>query len=268
MLPTSPATFSDLLIVTPHSSGAIPADILREMLGDDLFDTPRREAFLREIFMDGDPYTDLMYAVPGARLVSAPWSRFSVDLNRERDDTVDNGVIKLMNFDRQPLYPPEFVLTDAARETRLRRIWDSFDAAVTGELVGARLMIVGHCMATHGPKLGQDTGTPRPAICLMLGTPGAPTFPTEHWDALQAACAEAFADVIAAGPYREVKIGVPWDTDTLSAAHHQRSGVPAFGIEFNSGLYLQDKRPIDPAIRALAAGFEQFAAAALKLLGE
>lgn len=255
-----------LLIVTPHSSGAIPADILREMLGDDLFDTPKREAFLQGIFMDGDPYTDLMYSVPQARLLSAPWSRFAVDLNRERDDRVDNGVIKLTSFDRQPLYPSEFILSEPRREQRLRRIWDNFDRAITAELEGARLMIVGHCMAPYGPKLGLDTGTPRPAICLMLGSEAAPTFPRAQWEALRAACALAFADVIAASPFREVKIGVPWDTDTLSAAHHARSGVPAFGIEFNSGLYLQDERPIDPAIRALAAAFEQFADQALQLV--
>lgn len=257
-----------LLVVTPHSSGAIPADILREMLGDDIFNTPKREAFLRDIFMDGDPYTDLMYAVPGAKLVSAPWSRFAVDLNRERDDRVDNGVIKLMNFDREPLYPAAFSLSDQERENRLRRIWDTFDRAITSELGGSQLMIVGHCMASQGPKLGHDTGTPRPAICLMLGTEAEPTFPREQWAALQAACASAFADVIAQSEYREVKIGVPWETDTLSATHHQRSGIPAFGIEFNSGLYLKDGQAIDSALLGLSRAFEVFARSALDLVAQ
>lgn len=264
-MPSAPALRDQLLIVTPHSSGQVPADILREMLGDDVFNTPKREALLRRVFMDGDPYTDLMYAVPGARLVAAPWSRFAVDLNRERDDRVDNGVLKMMTFDREPLYPAGFTLSEEAREARLRRIWDTFDSQITGELRGAKLMIVGHCMAPHGPPLGLDTGVPRPAICLMLGTDSTPTFPRERWDALKTACETAFAEVIAASPYQDVKIGVPWGTDTLSAAHHARSGVPAFGIEFNSGLYLQDDQPDDAAIRALAAAFEHFADAALHL---
>lgn len=256
-----------LLIVTPHSSGAVPADILRDMLGADLFDQARRTALLRRIFLDGDAYTDLIYALPGARFLPAPWSRFVVDLNRERDDRVENGVLKLTTFDRQPLYPAGFSPTEAERERRLRAHWDTFDAELRGQLQGARLMIVGHSMAPQGPQLGPDTGTPRPAICLMLGTPEAPTFPYALWPALQAACAGAFADLIASGAYREVKIGVPWDTDTLSAAHHRHSGVPAFGIELNCGLFLQPDGEAEQEItRQLNASFAAFADAALQLL--
>lgn len=255
-----------LLIVTPHSSGQLPADVLRDMLGDDAFDSAKRRAWLRHIFLDGDPFTDLMYAVPGARLVSAAWSRFAVDVNRDRSDTVDNGVVKLMDFDRQPLYPAGFVLSDAARETRLKRIWDTFDALVRAELVGAKLMIAGHSMAPSGPKLGPDTGVARPGICLMLGTDAVPTFPRAQWEALQAACERAFAPVLQAAPHPEVKIGVPWDTDFLSLHHMQGSGVPAFGIEFNAALYMHDGEALDDAVRALSLAFEQFADAALALV--
>ncbi|AIZ44521.1 N-formylglutamate amidohydrolase [Deinococcus radiopugnans] len=255
-----------LLIVTPHPSGQLPADILRQMLGDDVFDTPKREAFLRRIFLDGDAYTDLLYSLPGARHVQAPWSRFAVDLNRERGDRVDNGVIKDTDFDRQPLYPPHTRLSDDEREARLRHIWDPFDAAVGAELSGARLMIVGHSMASHGPRLGQDTGTPRPAICLMPGTPDAPTFPHRQWHALQGAAEDAFGDVIAASPFERVTIGEPWSTDTLSLTHSRRSGVPAFGIEFNVGLHLRDGQPRDDVMRQMNAAFARFADAALELV--
>ena len=257
----------DLLIVTPHSSGQVPADVLRDMLGDAAHDTPTRTAFLRRLFLDGDPYTDLIYGLPGARHVNAPWSRFVVDLNRERDDRADNGVIKLVDFTRTPLYPAGFALAEAAREARLALIWDSFDAQVTDRLPGAALMIVGHCMGTHGPALGHDTGTPRPAICLMPGEDDAPTVPREHWPALKAACEAAFADVIAASPFERVTIGEPWQSDTLSVTHSRRSGVPALGIELNAGLYLgSGGEPVDDAIRALNAAFAQFADAALALL--
>ncbi|OLV19839.1 N-formylglutamate amidohydrolase [Deinococcus marmoris] len=255
-----------LLIVTPHPSGQLPAHVLRQMLGDDLFDTPKRKAFLRRIFLDGDAYTDLLYSLPGARHVQAPWSRFAVDLNRDRDDRVDNGVIKATDFDRQPLYPPDTQISENEREERLRRIWDTFDDAVGAELPGARLMIVGHSMASHGPKLGEDTGTPRPAICLMPGTDDAPTFPRQQWDALKSAAENAFADVIAASPFTRVTLGEPWSVDTLSHNHSQRSGIPAFGIEFNAGLHLKNGQPVDAAMRQMNAAFAVFADAALELV--
>ncbi|WP_019012243.1 N-formylglutamate amidohydrolase [Deinococcus aquatilis] len=255
----------ELLIVTPHPSGQLPADVLHDMLGADAFDSAKRAAFLRRIFLEGDPFTELIYLVPGAQHVQAPWSRFAVDLNRDRHDTEDNGVLKVMDFDRSPLYPQEFTLTPYARESRLRRLWDSFDAQVQAELAGTRLMIVGHSMAPYGPALSPTPGVPRPGITLMLGSAATPTFPRVQWDALQAVCAEAFAPLLT-GEFTRVAIGDPWDTDTLSLNHHRRSGIPAFGIEVNAGLYLRDGEGQDEAIRALNAGFRQFAAGALALV--
>ena len=257
----------DLLILAPHPSGQLPADVLLAMLGDDAFDTEKREAFLRRVFFEGDPYTDLIYAVPGTRFLQAPWSRFAVDLNRERDDSEDNGVLKQMTFDRQPLYPAGFALTPPAREARLRRLWDSFDAQVTRELEGARLMIVGHSMAEFGPALGPDRGEPRPALTLMLGTEQHPTVPHQHWDALQAACAEAFAPALT-GTHTRVAVGDPWTTDTLSAAHQARTGVPAFGLEINVALYSAEwTERRGGALKELHGCFAQFADRALDIVG-
>ncbi|MDB5044231.1 MAG: N-formylglutamate amidohydrolase [Deinococcus sp.] len=258
-------SLSDLLIVTPHPSGQLPADVLHDMLGGDAFDTAKRSAFLRRVFLEGDPFTDLIYLVPGAGHVQAAWSRFAVDLNRDRNDTADNGVIKVMDFDRSPLYPAGFALSPAARESRLRRLWDAFDVQVQNELAGKRLMIVGHSMAPYGPALSPTPGVPRPGITLMLGSAAAPTFPRAQWDALQAVCAEAFAPLLT-GEFTRVAIGDPWDTDTLSRNHHDRTGIPAFGIEVNAGLYLQDGEGQDGAIRALNGAFARFAAGALALV--
>ncbi|WP_272976603.1 N-formylglutamate amidohydrolase [Deinococcus geothermalis] len=255
-----------LLILAPHASGALPADVLREMLGEDAFDLNKRAAFLTRLFQEGDPYTDLIYAVPGARYLEAPWSRFAADLNRERNDHTDNGVLKLTDFARRPLYPAGFTLTPERREGRLRRIWDAFDAQVGVELEGVALMIVGHSMASRGPALGPDTGKLCPALTLMLGTERAPTFPPDRWEALQAACAEAFAPVLS-GDLTRVAVGDPWTTDPLSARWHARTGVPAFGLEINVALYLTEEgEPRPNAIRALARAFEHFADAALELV--
>ena len=79
-------------------------------------------------------------------------------------DLDDNGVLKVMGFDRSPLYTAGWTPGDDTRETRLRRIWDPFDAQLTAELRGARLMIVGHSMAPTGPaKPAAGVTATRPA---------------------------------------------------------------------------------------------------------
>ncbi len=262
---------SRLLVVTPHHSGAVPADVLRQMLGQDFFSAERRAAHLKHLFLEGDPYTDLIYALPGARFLPAPYSRFVVDLNRLRGDSDDNGVIKLMDFDRRPVYPAGFGLSPQQREHRLRRFWDSFEAQLDHELHGAQLLIVGHSMAPYGPSLGPDSGQPRPAICLMPGETDAPTFPKVHWPALQAACERAFVPVLPAH-LNQVRTGVPWHSDTISYTQHSRTGVPAFGMELNSALFMQPESeggaPKDDMLRALAQAFAEFALEALRLVAK
>lgn len=254
-----------LVIVTPHPSGALPADVLHDMLGAEMFDSGAREALLRRVFLDGDPFTDLIFHRPGARLVQAPWSRFTVDLNRDRDDREDNGVVKLTTFDRQALYPEGFTLTGEAREARLRRTWDPFHALLDAEAREAALVIVGHAMAPTGPALGPDQGAPRPALCLMTGTAAAPTVPEALWAPLQQAAVQAFAPVLGGSAIQGVTVGVPWTTDTISR-RLSRAGTPAFGLEVNSGLYLDGGQPRGGVLRDLNAAFIRFADAALALI--
>lgn len=267
-MPDSVSPRSKLLIVTPHASGALAPDVLRTMLGDDAFDTAKREAFLRRIFLEGDPYTDLIFNVPHVTHLTAPWSRFAADLNRERDDESDNGVLKLFDFDRSPLYPAGFSFSASTREARLGSIWDSFETSLSAAISGKRLLIVGHSMAPHGPSLGPDTGKPRPGITLMLGTPAEPSFPAGSFTALQRAAEQAFAGVLAGETFRGVAINDPWSADTISVRCAQQSGIPAFGIEVNAGLYLTlDGQARPQQLARLNAAFEVFADLALGVIG-
>lgn len=268
----APSPLSKLLIVTPHASGALPPDVLRAMLGEDAFDTEKRGALLRRVFLEGDPYTDLIFNLPGAAQLSAPWSRFAADLNRERDDLSDNGVLKLFDFDRQPLYPDGFQFTPQTREERLQAVWDPFERDLTAALKGKSLLIVGHSMAPYGPALGPDRGQPRPGITLMLGTPAEPSFPADRAAAVRAAAERAFAGVLAGEAFGRVAVGDPWDSDTISVRHARPGGVEvgvaAFGIEINAGLYLEQGGAARPGqLARLNAAFEQFAALALDVVG-
>ena len=257
--------FSKLLIVTPHASGALPPDVLRAMLGDGAFDTAQREALLRRVFLEGDPYTDLIFNVAQAQHLSAPWSRFAADLNRERGDVSDNGVLKMFDFERQALYPAEFSFSPQARETRLQAVWDPFERSLSAALSGKALMIVGHSMAPYGPQLGPDTGQPRPGITLMVGTAAEPSFPPQQVAALQAAAEQAFGPVLSGETFARVAVNDPWDADSLSVRHARLSAAAAFGIEVNAGLYLQGGQPRPGQLARLNAAFGDFAARALEL---
>ena len=264
-----------LLILTPHSSGQLPTQVMHQMLGEAVYDTQAREALQRRIFLDGDPYTDLLFLVPGARTLNAPWSRFVVDLNRERPDTSDNGVVKRTGFDLQALYPDG---TEPDTEDRLRLYWDSFDAQVRAELdmaeleraelagVPLSLLMVGHSMGMYGPALGPDHGQPRPALTLMLGEGERTTFPQALTEPLRLAAEQAFSPVLSSAEVSRVAVNDPWTTDNLSLRYgHAR--LPAFGLEINAGLYLTpDGQPRGERIQALNACLQVFAAAALELV--
>ena len=160
-----------LLVLTPHSSGHIPAEVLMQMLASDFFNNELRTKHLKHIFNEGDPYTDLIFNVPDAHCLHAFVSRFVVDLNRFRDNKKANGVIKMVDFAEQPLYPKGFNLTEPEREARLNRYFDSFHAEIERILKtqSIKLLIDGHSMAVTGPNLGPDKGKVRPALTLMTG---------------------------------------------------------------------------------------------------
>ena len=160
-----------VLVSTPHASGFVPFHLLAEMLGEEVFDREARERRLEYLFDEGDPYTDAIFYAPGARHLSALTSRFVVDLNRPRDYGGPNGVIKLTDFQAQPLYPPDYALSPQAAEERLSRYWDPYHAAVDAALArnDISFFIDGHAMSPVGPAIGPDTGKLRPALTLVTG---------------------------------------------------------------------------------------------------
>ncbi len=273
------------LIVTPHSSGHVPADVLHDMLGDALFDPARRAAHLRHIFDEGDPYTDLIFSVPGAQALHAGVSRFVVDLNRDRASGGANGVIKLTDFDGVPLYPREFRLSGAAREERLRRHWDPFHAEIERVLAGGGVTLVvnGHSMQPRGPAIGPDAGQSRPALTLMTaGDARGELLPHRAHSSVPAAQARALLDLVqrhfapllnGSGPTR-IALNDPWQVDELTyrySAPARARPVPGFGLEVNRALYLRQEGgaevPDGDAIRALNQAFRAFLPDALSVVG-
>ena len=273
-----------LFIVTPHSSGHVPNDVLWEMMGESSREPRARQERSDYLFDQGDPYTDVIFHRPGACHLHAAVSRFVVDLNRERDEVGPNGVVKLTDFDAAPLYPPTFRLSNAEIEERLARYWDPFHKELERTLREheVQLLIVGHAMSPFGPAVGPDTGQPRPALSLMTGGnahgeavgPELPSVAPAAAKALQAAARHHFAPLFEQAPAvpSEVALNDPWSADEISMRYSRpgQSGcVPAFGLEVNRALYLPGGRlgsPLPGRLQALQQAFAAFAEEALQIV--
>lgn len=272
-----------VLVLTPHSSGHVPTDILAEMMGTNVFWGSARQKRLEWMFLEGDQYTDLIYHAPEAYNLHAQTSRFVVDLNRDRMEEGENGVIKLTDFEKRPLYPTGFVLTAERREERLRRYFDTFHAELeaTIEAHDIRLFIDGHSMQPRGPKISPTPGVPRPAITLMTSSDehGKPLEHKTHTSISPEQTKEVlrllekhFISIIKASndvPH-EIALNKPWSYDELSYRYSDpqrkilegKKSLPAFGIEFNHALYLlyEDGKelPNEPVIKQLNEAFQNF----------
>ncbi|MER3462680.1 MAG: glutamine synthetase catalytic region [Armatimonadota bacterium] len=270
------------LVVTPHSSAQVPAEVLALMLGQRFYDHEAREERLEWLFRESDPYTDVLFHTPEAHNLHAPVSRFVVDLNRGREEGGDNGVLKLTDFEKRLLYPAGFILSELDREERLRRYWDSFHHEIEQvlEVNEIRLLVNGHSMQPSGPAIGPDVGKPRPAVGLMAGTDSEGT-PFEGYPSLPKALAldvlslahKHFAPLLRGQISEAIRLGEPWKSDQLSQRYSNPARarpVPGFGLEFNRALYLtyEDGKecPDDAMIRVLNAAFRAFLAEVMELV--
>ena len=122
----------------------------------------------KRILGEGDPFTDGLYDIPDKIMLRGPWSRFVVDLNRERDRRDPNGAIKSTDFQLRPLYAEGYRIDTEERERRLREYYDPYHREVEKVLEGGgiRFLLDGHSMTAKGPAMGPDEGRPRPAMCL------------------------------------------------------------------------------------------------------
>lgn len=249
----------DLLITVPHHAATTPLEILAEMLAGDVHDDAARLGRLERLRRDGDPSTDDLFRLPGARFVTATVSRFVVDLNRRRDDVGPNGVVKSTDFSQRPLYPPGGE-PDADRiEERLRRYYDPFHTQVRREIERQRPLAVvdGHSMMADGPALGPDAGRPRPAASLITGggpdgepLSGPVSLPGAVARALAAALEAALAARLPLGRDGEpsgVRINDPFAHGEIQrryGASGDGRDVPTVSIEIHRGLFEdRDARP-------------------------
>ncbi len=263
-----------LLVSTPHCSGHIPFWMLARMLKTGEEETALRRRLLRE----GDPFTDALFHIPDAEVtLNAAASRFVADLNRERTDISENGVIKLTDFEHRPFFATGYAVSPEEREMRLSMYYDPYHLALQKNLVGGkiRFFIDGHSMTAQGPAMGPDQGEERPAICIANlgdeeGEPSTrpvscpPDLARRFRDQLQGLLKDVLSE---SGLSLGVRLNHPfsggWILEKYSAPPFS---VPGVMIEINRALYLDEKNllPLAGRVATINKAMRKLAITALE----
>jgi N-formylglutamate amidohydrolase len=242
-----------------------------------MLQTGESEAGLRRrLFKEGDPFTDAIFNIPDAEaIVNAPASRFVADLNRERGESGENGVIKLTDFERRPFFPTGYALSEAEREERLAQYYDPYHAAIERALASRRIrfFLDGHSMVARGPAIGPDQDAPRPAFCIgnfgdAEGDPDPASGPVSCAPPLARGIRDKLGhllkDLIAASGLPEgPALNRPFDGGHILRRYSRPPfSVPGVMIEVNRALYLDEAslQPIPGRVEALAKAMGRLAA--------
>lgn len=166
-----------VVVSSPHSGSRIPESTLASYALDP-----------RGLLRDGDLYVDELYrdaVEAGATLISTPWSRFLVDLNRMEHDVASTGVEGAADTQGDGLYGERGVIWSVTTrgetiyrkplsveefESRIRQYYRPYHALLRAELTrlrqkfGFAILLDAHSMPSRATKLHADPGRKRPDI--------------------------------------------------------------------------------------------------------
>lgn len=213
-----------LLISVPHSGLTIPPEVKTlNLLTSD------------HIIADGDAGSKEIYAIEELvnKYITTDIARVFVDMNRKEDDFSVDGVVKTHTCWNIPVYksplPPKLI------EQLLDRYYFPYHAKLT-HAAGRDIMLAIDChtMASSGPPVGPDPGSPRPMVCLSRADGTC----SEEWFYLLADClSESFdSEVSLNKPFKGGYIirhhsrEIPWlqlelSRDTTLSVEYKRSAV-------------------------------------------
>jgi N-formylglutamate deformylase len=233
-----------VLVSVPHSGEQIPPDAGGQYALDPL-----------RLLRDGDLYVDALYAgavLEGATVVSTPWSRFVVDLNRRADDISptsvqggvrhqgegyygDRGLIWAVTSHGERIYRRP--LTRQEYEFRLKQYYLPYHRLVQQELramrerFGFAVLLDAHSMPSRATRLHADPGSMRPDII-----PG--NLNGRSCDASLTARVASFW----MGAGYQVTLNFPYSGGAITRLYGRpEDGIHAIQLELNRRLYMDEE---------------------------
>ncbi len=204
-----------LLISIPHGGWIVPPEV-----------EPFCRLTKQEVDEDGDGGATEIYRPLGAHvlnMVTTDVARAILDMNRASDDRRQDGVIKTHTCWNVPVYDPALPEEIAAR--LIKEHHQPYHARLTELAGGDHILGVDcHTMAAHGPPVGPDPGSERPAVCISNADG---TCPDEWLEELQRCFQAAFE--------QPVKINEPFKGGHIVRSHS--SEMPWVQVELSRAEY-------------------------------
>lgn len=219
-----------LLISVPHAGTMIPADIKDRMEPETLF------------LPDTDWFVDKLYSwapIEGASLISTPWSRYVIDVNRPPDNAPlyqrpGSSLVPEKTFCGMTLYREGRAPDEAEIQDRLERFWQPYHDKLGEALERIRarhghvVLLDAHSIRSRLPELFEGE-LPNLNLGSNDGVSAASSLVEAAWSVLRASDFEAVRDARFKGGYITRHYGRPGDgVHALQLEIAQRSYMPEF----------------------------------------
>lgn len=245
---------SPLVISVPHAGTLIPPEIKERMQPETLF------------LPDTDWFVDRLYAwapVEGAALISTPWSRYVIDLNRPPDDAPmydrpGTSLVPETTFTGVPLYREGMAPDRQEIDDRLERYWHTYHKQLaellerTLERHGHAVLLDGHSIRSVLPNLFEGE-LPHLNLGTNDGASAAPELADAIWDLLAGSDFRAVRDRRFKGGYITRHYGRPdRGVHALQLEIAQRTYMPEFPPQWDRAR----SRPLIDLLKRMVAALQ------------
>ncbi len=231
-----------MVVSIPHAGTLIPDDIRALIPHDEL--TVRNES---------DLFSDRIFTIDGARIVTTPYSRMISDPNRAPDEIYSEGMLRSLGVvmfdlhDGRPVFSKDPSLHTVSEWTH--RFHVPYHNALAKVVKGAKFLIDGHTMWSKGVP-GHFGGAGKERADIVLGN--------QYFCTCSAETTNFFASFFREKNYN-VAINDPYPGRFILGTYCSRLYVPGIQIEINRKLFLDEKtlEPDEKSIQKLHAEFDE-----------